>query len=287
MPGNTSKIKAFLILKGYWSVVQKGSILRASRGRLSPLGSIFLHASFLFIPLGLLLSSYYSFQGYAVVTEGQSFEAGKVSSYISITPEKVRKSPKSLPLVSFRLDTIRPVFWEDKLLFTDLSAGLTYSEDDISRYRTLRLNSPWFYKGNFIAIRGFGYSPYYRITDSKGNVVDESFVNLKVFPSGMEDSFAVKAFPYKVKVTVYSDYIIKNGKFETKSHNLTNPLFQIKLADKNDKPVCERFLMPGDILKYGGYSIIFPEIRYYGEFSVFRDQGIWVIFAGLLTACVG
>ncbi|HEX3032930.1 MAG TPA: cytochrome c biogenesis protein ResB [Bacillota bacterium] len=285
--GDLKGIKQVLRRHGFFTLRQNETSLAACTNRYSPLGNLLLHASFFLIPLGIFISLYTAFSGYAVVTEGQTFNAGEKASYVNLEPTINGANHPALPPVSFRLDAVRPVFWEDKLLFSDLSAGVTYEEEGISRYKIIRLNSPWYYRGNFIALRGFGYAPYYVFKDKAGQVLDESFVNLKVFPSGFEDSFTVKDFAYRINVTIYSDYTVKNGKFETKTQNLANPILLVKLTDDKNKIKYEKAVLPGDPLYYNGYSLLFPEICYYGEFSIFHDPGIWVVFSGLLMACLG
>lgn len=280
------KIRCFLRLKGYFRVKNSGSVISAHRGKFSPIGNILLHASFFFIPLGILISAYTLFDGYAVVTEGQSFYSKDLSSYARIAPQGVKNKPGRIPDISFRLDNIKPVFWQDKLLFTDLSADVAYPAKEASSYKTIRLNAPMIYKGTFLAIRGFGYSPYFRLKNKEGKVMGESFVTLRVFPPGAEDSFSLQDFPYRIEVSVFPDYIKKKGKIESKSLNLNNPIYLIKLV-KDKKVVHRQYLLPGNILEHEGFTLMFPEIRYYGEFAVVKDTGVWVIFGGLLAASLG
>jgi len=258
----------------------------ARRGKYTPLGNLLFHISFFLLPAALLVSSLDTFYGYAVVTEGQPFYADKKESYANT----VIKGRADLPRVSFRLDRVKPVFWEDKLLFTDLAADLAYPADEPVRYRTIRLSDPLFERGVMVGIRGFGYAPYYVLKDARGRRLGESFVNLRIFPPGAEDSFTVEGFPWRIKVSIFADAEKKGSRYENRSYNLNRPLFNIKLVSgegKREKVLHQQYLWPGDVLNYQGYSLMMPEIRYYGEFSLLCYPALWIIMTAFGLACAG
>lgn len=281
------KLARSLKLRGYAISPLEGSQgWYARRGKFAPLGSMMLHASFFLVPVALLVSSLYTFYGYAVVTEGQPFYGQNKESYANT----VFTGRAELPGISFRLDRVEPVFWQDKLLFTDLAADLAYPADDPARYRTIRLNSPLFEQGVMVGIRGFGYAPYYILKDPGGRVLGESFVNLRIFPPGAEDAFTVEGFPWRVKVSILADAEKKGSGFENRSYNLKRPLFYIKLVKgegEQEKVFHQQYLWPGDTLNYRGYSLMLPEIRYYGEFSLFYYPAFWLIMTAFVLACLG
>ncbi|HWJ03042.1 MAG TPA: cytochrome c biogenesis protein ResB, partial [Verrucomicrobiae bacterium] len=99
LPESSRHFKGLLRRKGYWNIGVTQAGMAAFRGRLSPMGSILLHASFFLIPLGLLVSSYTAVTGYAVITEGQSFEGSNAQSYVSLNPDKAKKNSEMLPPV--------------------------------------------------------------------------------------------------------------------------------------------------------------------------------------------
>lgn len=268
------------------SFLAGGRGIYARRGKYAPLGTLFLHGSFFFLPLALLVGMYSFFYGYAVVTEGQAFFAGDKSSYFQ-TVVKGRGKPPQLDL---RLDRIEPVFWEDKLLFTDLKADVAWPAADPVEYRTIRLNRPLFRDGVMIAIRGFGYAPYYVLVKEGSDWRRESFVNLRIFPPGAEDSFVVEGFPWRIKLSVLSDPVRKGNKLVNRSFNLVDPVFRVQLVageGKKEKVVYRQEIRAGEYMHYGGYSLMFPEVRYYGEFSVVKNPAAAVVFFAFVLAGTG
>lgn len=283
-----SQLTGKLRLRGYQVTAEPDRfVLYGIRGRWAPVGNVLFHLSFFILVLGIVISMYFSFYGEIVVTEGQTF-AGTEELYTKPPVKELLKIKDRLPDVSFRLDRIQPAFWKDKLLFTDLLADISYSVPALDNYYTLRLNQPFYYRGTLLGLKGFGYSPYHVLKDSTGRVVSEAFTALTVFPAGSEDSFTVKGLPYDIRVLLWPDHIREGKKIRTKTFNLANPLYQIYILKGEKKQlVYQGTLLPGETARFEGYSLSFPDLRYYGEFRIIRDPGAPVIFGALLLACTG
>lgn len=278
-----------LKLRGYRVTVDAGRYsLYGIRGRWAPVGNVLFHLSFVILAIGIAISLSSGFYGETLITEGQTFKGTEPTFYTSPTFKELATLSNRLPNVSFRLDRVQPTFWQNKLLFTDLLADIAYPVPEMDSFYTLRLNQPFYSDGTFISLKGFGYSPYYVLKNKTGKVISQSFVTLTVFPSGAEDSFKIPGQPYEIHLIVWSDPLQEGTKLTSKSYNLTHPLYQLYVLKGEKKQlVYQGIIQPGDFAQFDGYSLSFPEIRYYGEFRVIRNPGIPVIFGAFLLGCIG
>jgi cytochrome c biogenesis protein ResB len=267
-------------------------------------GTLVFHFSLLPIILGVFVSLGASFYGMAVVTEGQSFSAQE-DNYSSPSQGQLEKLRNRIPNFSFKLERINPVFWENKLLFTDLSAEVAYPAETQEHYSEIKLNSPLFVNGTFLELAGFGYSPYFILKNKDGKTIGESYVNLSIFPSGAEDYFQVPGLPYEIHVILWSDHVVEDGKPNSKSYNLINPLYTVYvLKDKNPgqipsesappqgspenkQLVTKGDFKPGQEIRFDGYTLTLPDIRYYGQFRVIYDPGLIFVFGGFMMMVLG
>ncbi|MFZ3173070.1 MAG: cytochrome c biogenesis protein ResB [Carboxydocellales bacterium] len=288
-PATFSLLVSRLKLRGYRVTVDNGRYsLYGIRGRWAPVGNVLFHLSFVILAIGIGISLYSGFYGETLITEGQTFKGTESAFYTSPPKEQLTDLHGRLPDISFRLDRVQPTFWQNKLLFTDLLADIAFPVPEMDSFYTLRLNQPFYSEGTFISLKGFGYSPYYVLKNKTGKIISQSFVTLTVFPSGAEDSFKIPDQPYEIHVIIWSDPLPKRGNITTKSYNLTHPLYQLYiLKGEQNQLVYQGIIQPGDAVQFDGYSLSFPEIRYYGEFRVIRNPGIPVIFGAFLLGCIG
>ena len=180
--------------------------------------------------------------------------------------------------------SIHPEFWRDQLLFTTLEADLVFAG---GRGATTRINRPlWVAPGTFLRLAGFGYTPRYELTDGDGAVADSAFVKLNVFPPGQRDSISFDAYPHRVFVEVLPDFTVEDGEAVTRTLNLVNPAVRVEVF-RGKLHLGEALLRQGEGYGFEDLTLRFPEIRYWGEFSLVRDPGAPVLFAGYLLGLVG
>lgn len=245
-------------------------LLYAYRGRFSPIGNLLFHLSFLFIAAGVFVSMFYRFEARVLLMEGQEF-AGFTAEY-----------GRNAPDMRFNVLDIEPGFWKEKLLFTELFARIEYKggEDVVRISKAANTN------GANITIQGISYTPKYILRNLAGNVLDVGYVNLSNFVPGTEDYFIIPGFPYKIYVSIYPDFEVKEGKAGTKSMNLANPRYLVRVS-RGKIPAFSGVLGLKDEVYFDGLALSFPEIKYNGTFQIVRDPGVWLIWAAFILMGTG
>lgn len=260
-----------------WSILTRDIAVR----RYATLGSYLFHGSFFLIAAGFLLSMATREDARVWVAVGEDFTQ-QPEQYLSADIGRLAWfGPPGRP---FRVDAIRPAFWRDELLFTELAADVVF-EGDV-RHET-RINRPiWIGPATFLRMSGFGYAPRWELINDRGEVTDSAFAKLNVFPPGQQDGFTVPGLPHRFQVEVLPDHAVEGGSSITRGLNLANPAVVVRVTRG-------RLDLGGDVLEtdesfgFEGLGIRFPEIRYWGEFSIVRDPGVPVLFLGYLVGIVG
>lgn len=261
-----------------------GRGFRAVRGRLAPLGGIVFHLSFFLLLVGIVLALTSNFKGQAVVTEGQTF-GGQRDDYVGFEPagEFDQRAPRHL---AFRLDKVRPRFWGDRLLFTDLYARIRVAGRPGRRPATIRLNVP--YKADYTSVNlvGYGYAPRYRLTDASGKPVSSAYVNLVVFPAGAEDRFPLGDTGYVAVVRFYPDFVWRDGKPTSRSQNVRHPMYLVRIG-RGRQTVFDGRLRPGQTASFANFKLSFPSFSRWAELRIIRNVGLPVIFWSFIIGITG
>jgi len=252
-------------------------LIHAYRGRLSPIGNLLFHGSFLFLFAGVILSMLFRFEGRVKVTEGYPF-SGIPQAYQSISMAPFASAP-SIP---FFLEKIIPTFWRDQLLFTDLKADIKYNEGGGS----LRMSSPLMIDRTSITIHGIGLTPMYVLKNREGHELDVGYVNLGIFTPGSEDHFQIPGFPHEIFVSFYPDFAQEGNKFFNRSMNVKNPRYFVKVF-RGRIPVFSGLLKPGEEAEFENLRISFPEFRYWGDFRIIKDPGLVFVWTAFILFGLG
>jgi len=256
---------------GWWGV----------KRRWSGLGTYLFHGAFLLLAAGFLLSLLMHHEAKVWVAVGEEF-SGQPEQFLSQSPPRVLSA--GLPPVSFRAKQITAEFWRDQLLFTQLGAELVMPGD---HEVTTRINDPiWWDWCSLVRLSGYGYAPRYEIVDRDGRVLDSAVVKLNVFPPGQRDFFKIAHYPHRFYVAILPDYAEVDGEPTTRSLNLAHPAVQLGVL-RGKVDLGGATLLGDRGFAFEGLTLRFPEIRYWGEFSIVRDPGMPVLFAGYLIGLVG
>ncbi len=271
----------FVRQMGYRAVAGDDGACFGLRRRWAPLGTYLFHGAFFLVAAGFLLGFATRFESSIWVAEGEDF-TGEPSQVLSQEPPRfIELGP---PDVRFSVEKIVPEFWRSELLFTELRADLVFT--DGSKGRT-RINHPlWKGWGTFLRLSGFGYAPRYELLARSGASVESSFAKLRVFPPGQEALIVPETLPYRIYLKVYPDGRMTSDGPVSASLNLTQPLYEVSVF-RGRLPVAQGILKPGEELPFEGLRLRFPEIRYWGEFSLLRDPGMPILLLGFLLALAG
>lgn len=255
------------------------SLLYAYKGRFSALGNLLFHAGFLFILLGGWLGFFRSFDGSAILMEGQDF-MGTGAEYSTIA------SAMEPPSVSFRVEKISPQYWKDKLLFTDLMADVRYPSREGIESGVIRMAQPLRISGSKVSINGVGFVPMYILKDKNGTGLDSGYVRLNIFPPGTEDHFQIPGYPHQIFISFYPDHEIKEGKLTNRSMNPVNPVYYVKVF-RNKVLSYNGIIRPEEEAYFEGLRFSLPEFKYWGMFRITKNPGFAYIWAAFILFGTG
>lgn len=249
--------------------------------RRATIGTFLFHGAFFLVAAGFLLGLAGREERLLRLAVGEEF-TGDESQVAAVTTSRLfRPAPWA---GRFAVLGIHPEFWGNELLFTELAADLRLAGGRTAR---TRINRPlWLGWGTFLRLSGFGYAPRYEVADGQGTVVESLFVKMNVFPPGQRDSFFLQRFPHRVYLEVIPDPAEQDGELLSASLNLRHPACRVRVL-RGHLEVASGLLREGESMDVEGLRLRFPEIAYWGEFSLVRDAGLPVLFLGMLLGMAG
>ncbi len=123
-------------------------------------------------------------------------------------------------------------------------------------------------------IRDLGYSPRYELRTTGSDIEDSSFVFLKIFPPGREDSFRLLA-----PLNYYVRYQPEPGPDE-------NPLFRLRIS-RNKDIVFDGDVKQGEEIAFENARMRFPEVRRWTMLEITKDYGLPLFWLGAVIAITG
>jgi cytochrome c biogenesis protein ResB len=275
------EVRGLLRRFGYRPAWEEPGRVGGVRKRWAALGTYLFHGAFFLLALGLLLTLLTRQEAKVWVAVGEQFES-RADQFLSTSPPRLLAAGVASP--SFGVERITPEFWEDQLLFTRLEADLEFPGGSAA---TTRINRPlWVGAATFLRLSGFGYTPRYELLDREGALLDSAFVKLNVFPPGKRDYFTLPDYPHRFYLEVLPDFELEEGVPVTRSLNLAKPGVVLRVF-RGRLDLGGAVLVADEGFEFEGLTLRFPEIRYWGEFSVVRDAGVPILFAGYLLGFVG
>ncbi|MBI1922308.1 MAG: cytochrome c biogenesis protein ResB [Geobacter sp.] len=266
-----------------WSLLEgkDANTFLAVKNRLSPAGFLLFHLSFLLCLAGGLSIAYTRFSAKLALTEGQTFE-GDIRQFHRIDREP--KMFKSLPSLALLLDKVDYSF--EKGTPTELVADLQVAYRSDKRREILRINEP-INRGPFTLLaQTIGVSPLFIVRDRGGRELDGAYVSLNVL-NEREDAFRL-AFDrrYLFTVTFFPDYLLRDGKETTRSIQVKNPAFHLRIEREGDK-IYEGTIRRGARADAGPFTIGFNDLRFWVEFQLVREYGKSPLILGFVLAAIG
>jgi hypothetical protein len=276
LPANLdgAMIVGYLHKRGY-TLVGDGNAFYGVKNRLSPIASALFHLSFFLILIGGLTSFYTQFIAYLELAEGETFQ-GELARYVQM-PAPTLPKIGSPPNVAFTIKSIVPLV--SGFTETGLKVQLV---DDRGRNHVLDINRPYHDDNTSFVLKNLGMAPLFVIKDPAGKEIDGAVVKLNVL-KGATDSFSLGDFEFKAKF--FPDYVRENGKGATRSQEFNNPVFVI-LAMRDGKKIAEGAVPRNGALEFAGYRLEMQELRYWVRFSVLKEHGIVIVYAGFAIACL-
>ena len=202
---------------------------------------------------------------------GETFQ-GEVTRY-KASPQlpKIGTPPK----VAFTVKNINPMLTNGmptglKVLMADGRGG-EYEAD---------VNRPYKEDNSSFIVNTVGPSPLFVVQDKSGKEIDGAYMKLDVM-GGKEDVFSLAG--YHFRAVFYPDYYIKDGKPASHSPEFKNPVFIITV-EQQGKLITKGPVTKNDALAFADYQITLRELPYWVRFSVYKERGVSIIYAGFAIA---
>jgi len=224
-------------------------------------------ASLLLIVSGLWASYLTRFSAEAVITEGQGLRSGR----IDYLPDSLYKgSLAKEPNLIIRLDRLHPEFSEDGTLSSLRGSFRCFAAGGGSLESCSISDSSYEYVGGGVRLKlgDFGYSPRYELRSNEGQVLDSSFVYLRLYPPGNEDYFRL------LEPTTYYLRYYPRG-----IEGREGPVFKLRIA-RNKDIVADKYVALGEPIAFDNGMITFKEIRPWSTILIKRDLGEPIALAG-------
>lgn len=225
----------------------------------------------LFIAALALASGFWmdALKGYtlrAVITEGQSLMLTEMLA--SVPAQGYAGKYARVPVAGITLKELSPGFAEGGASLASLhGAFIVAGPDGRANEVSLALGQSAFGNGYRLSMEGFGYSPRYELISRDGGLLDSSFVYLRLFPPGSEDSFRLLS-----PLTYYLRY------FPEGEHG---PYFKVRVA-RNKSLVYSGEVPLGGAFRYENASMALPEVRRWTTLSVSSYPGRPLVIMGAL-----
>jgi ResB-like family len=261
---------AFLRRRGF-AVLGNEQGFYGVKNRLSPLAFGLFHLSFFLILVGGMTSVYTRFSGVLDLAEGEEFH-GELERYNGPLHLPKLGSP---PQANFVIKSIVP------LVSGDTATGIKVQiVDGSGQVHMLNINQPYVVDNTSFVFKDLGLAPLFILKDPTGREIDGSYVKLNVM-KGKGDSFILGGFIFRTRF--YPDFILDNGKPATKSEEFNNPVLAVEVEKANRK-LAEGMLSRNGVLNFDGYQLVMQEMPFWVRFSVIKEYGLSLIYAGFAFA---
>ncbi|NIP95376.1 MAG: hypothetical protein GWO24_18800 [Akkermansiaceae bacterium] len=241
--------------------------------------------SVVLIAAGLWTSVYTHFEGDVIRAEGQSF-SGFPNEYV---PETMfTASPRALPQIGMTILNVRPQETGRDLSLAGVLVNVLFGGRTSERVleRTLDSSRPLFSDWTFVSVTDFGYAVDYALLNPSERELESQTLSLGTYPPGAEDVFEAVFMGYQFHVSVFPDYVEQDGKPGTRSLELNNPVYRVRIV-RNKDIVYEGVMPPGLKLRFDNTVLTFREPSRWVRFRFVRDLGIPVAASGALCLLLG
>jgi cytochrome c biogenesis protein ResB len=184
------------------------------------------------------------------------------------------------PFISLRLDWQESTY-EDERFPVDHAAGLSIGLMDVGGYRqtdeTIRVNSPIRRDDYQFLLTDGSLSPLFILKDSEGKVVFNQFN-----ATGEEDTFDIPATGLTVYTRFFPDMYKEGDNYGTRSRELKNPAFGIKVTKKEDpfRDIWRGVLKKGEGAEFNSMTLEFSDLKPVVTIQVSKDPTYYGIYAG-------
>ncbi len=287
-PGKAIEITESLLLGKRYKVIREGNRLVAGKNQWGNWGTVVLHASFLVIALGVIISRSTFMNGQIDLIEGQRFLDTKASyPYIQTGPF----FGDNYIGFEVRLEKFAAEFWQNG---TGKERASTISIYDGGRKvltKTISPNYPAVYKGRTIYQFGtFGNSAILRL-DKPQKPSQFGWINFEipdVAGKELTDKIVLHGTNFRADAKLYPDYSNKGVLKKWDLYRAKDPALLLKIFDRNTGKIAyNATLKPNQSVNLGDSVLTFVEVRHWAKLGVKKDSGAWIVFLGFWMALAG
>lgn len=237
-----------------------------------------------FIGLGIIVSSLTRFEGSVILNEGQalmlqdeSYDSG------SLYKSKFARQPHGLIFVN----EIGPFISDSGKPLLKHTANMLFRKDERSFHDEIRLSSLFpSFVGTFIyCIRDVGYSPRFILFDSKGEVIEDLYAVMRLFPAGTEAFFRFEVIPHTFYLRYYPDGVSIQDRPEP-SGGKQAALFKVRIA-RNIELIADFYVSPGGPIGVDSLALTLGDVKRWIEIRVIRDPGLYILIPGIVLVSLG
>ncbi len=240
----------------------------------------YLYCGFLMIIAGIFVSSLTRFEGRMILAEGQII-SGDRSDYM---PETLYlRKFAAPPRIAIELNSVTPLFKKGgKGLWYVSAEGKYHGANSRGKFN---INSlvPVLLDGTSYTVKNFGYAPKCFITGPSGDVMNDAYSIMKLFPPDAEDSFRLLSRPHTFYLRYYPEGLTGSGASE--SAQKKGPLYKLRVA-RNLDILFNGYVPPNENIDMDSISVSIVDIKKWVEVLAVRDYGIYLIVPGIVMVII-
>ncbi|MDA8084225.1 MAG: hypothetical protein M0024_11265 [Nitrospiraceae bacterium] len=261
-----------------WMACKTGAFRDSSRKALAV-----FYAGLLLTGAGIFVSSLTRFEGSLILNEGQG--SNTASSAPDLIRLYVRKFSRP-PSADIAMVEVAP-FPEEAGCKTRQHQARLLVRDGRSWGKELRVNDafPVLSNGYYYKVGRVGYSPHVRFFRQGGDIVDDAYAVMNIYPPGKEDSFRTTMLPYTFYLRYYPDASGVPGKAGAFAGR-KGPLYKVRIA-RNLDLVHNGYAEPGELVSADDVLVSFGDVKRWAEIQIVWDPGLYLMIPGLLMAAAG
>ena len=253
----------------------------ATRGSGGFAGSIVFHLGILVVMVGVAVSARTRVNGEVMLVEGFPLALG---------PGAVARATREEALLPLAGTTasIRDftATYERGFMPVDFAAILEVRRaGEPTRASVVRVNEGVSTGGFQLTLHRYGFAPELAVTAQDGRRLADGVAILRLVPPGTEDGLALEDGS-ELLLSLYPEHVDRGGRPATRSMYPIAPVLAVRHLVRGEE-VARGLVARGEAASIGALRVSFVGLRYWADFMLGRDAGLWWIAAGGALVAIG
>lgn len=253
----------------------------ATRGSGGFAGSILFHVGILVVMVGVAVSARTRVNGEVMLVEGFPLALGPGTVAQATRPEAL------VPLLGATA-SVRDftATYERGFMPVDFAAILEVRRaGQPARADVVRVNEGVSAEGFQLTLHRYGFAPELVVTAADGRRLADGVAILRLVPPGTEDGLALEDGS-ELLLALYPDHVERGGAPATRSMYPVAPVLAVRHL-VGGKEVARGLVPRGEAATIGALRVSFHGLRYWADFVLGRDGGLWWIAVGGAFVALG